>query len=134
MRLRRNQVCPNPSFLFVSWEGSGTENKAPLDNLAFAELRIHVTRGVTGNSAPTGRCESCSIKRSFPREENAASAVRSSRITAMSYRTISIHGKWAGHGETITQTIFRLLTGGATGKRDQAEFNALEEDYLRKPA
>ena len=71
------------------------------------------------NSAQMERCENCSIERSFPRVENAAYAVPSSRITAISCRTISARVAWEAPGETITRTIFRPFTIGAIARRDR---------------
>ena len=56
----------------------------------------------------------------------------SSPITTMWCRTISTREVWEEPGEMITRIIFRLLTGGATGKRDQAEFNVMDEDCIRR--
>jgi len=56
-----------------------------------------------------------------PGAVNAGYAVPTSRTMATSCRTISAHGEWEGHGETITRRMFKPFTGGATEKRDPGE-------------
>jgi len=46
-------------------------------------------------------------------------------ITTTSYLTTRIRKEWAARGETITRTISRQHTGGATKKKDQQEWNDL---------
>jgi hypothetical protein len=90
-----------------------------------AESKIHFIREGIENFAPMERCESCSIERLSPKAVNAASAKRSSRIIATSYRTTSARGEWEGHGEIIILIISRLFTGGAMERRDPVEARAM---------
>jgi hypothetical protein len=132
MRHRRNQVCPiHPSFSCCGREV--VQKTRPARQLG--------VRRIEDPSHPRGYRELRSngeIRKLLDRKivsQRGKCGICGAEFTdyRMSYRTISIHGEWAENGE-IAQTIFRLLTGGATGKRDQAEFNAMEENYLRKPA
>jgi hypothetical protein len=75
----------------------------------------------TENSDRTEKCGSSLAGKSLHRTELAPSAKGSSRTTPTLFPTTSIPEVWAERGETIIRTIFRLYTGGATGRRDRAE-------------
>jgi hypothetical protein len=120
MRLRCNQVCPiHRSFSCCGREAVQKTRPArqlgvrriedPSHLRGYREFRSNGEMRMLVNGkivSQNGKCGS------------AVSVVPSSRTIAISCQTTSARGEWAGHGEMITRIISRLLTGGATGRRD----------------
>ena len=122
MRLRRNQLCPFTAPSSAVEERQSQEKNASA-RWAFGASKTRIIPGDTGNSAPTAKCGNSSTGRLPPNVASAHFVTNRSMIMATSYPTISIPAAWAGHGETTTRRTFRQFTGGATGKRDRAEYD-----------
>ena len=119
MRLRRNQLCPIHRSLACCGRGPVFKGKP---------ARQMGVRRIDDPQHPRGYREirsNAEMRKVMDRKiaaqtAFALSARGSSRITATSFRTISIPVGWEERGGTIIPTTSRQSTGGATEKRAQA--------------
>jgi hypothetical protein len=120
MRLRSNEVCP--VHRSTSCCGREILPKPKLVRLGVQRVEEpHHPRGYRERRSPA---EMRKLLNRKVRQQAGicASATKNSRTTTTLSRTTRIQKEWEDPGETITRTISRQHTGGATKKKDQPEW------------